>query len=139
MTPKEFLSMARGVDGRIDRAQERIERLRSRLQSGRMSNLSGMPRGGGSDWTDAEARLIELEKRYGDEIRRMCRMKLLVTDAIRAVGDATYEELLTLRYLDGMTWEQIAEAMHYDARYIYKLHGRALQRVRAPEELEPKE
>ena len=134
MTPKEFLCQARDIDRRIDRAQERIERLRSRIESGRMSRLTGMPRGGGGDWTDTEARLLELESRYGDEIRRFCRIKIQAVDAIRNVGNSTYEEILTLRYLDGLTWEAIAEAMGYDARYIQKLHGKALQRVTVPAE-----
>lgn len=134
MTAKEFLSQARNIDRRIDHVQERIERLRSRVESGRMSRLTGMPRGGSGDWTDAEARLLELESRYGDEIRRFCRIKLQAVDAIRNVGNSTYEEILTLRYLDGLTWEAIAEAVGYDVRYIQKLHGKALQCVTVPAE-----
>lgn len=134
MTAKEFLNQARNIDRRIDSAQERIERLRSVLESGRMSRLTGMPRGGGGDWTDAEARLLDLESRYGDEIRRFCRIKIQVADAIHSVGNSTYEEILTLRYLDGRTWESIAEAVGYDVRYVQKLHGKALQRVTVPAE-----
>ena len=41
MTAKEFLRMARGADRRIDKAQERVERLRARLEAGRMSRITG--------------------------------------------------------------------------------------------------
>ena len=134
MTAKEFLSQAKDIDRRIDHVQERIDRLRARLESGRMSRITGMPRGGSGDWTDAEAQLIDLEKRYSAEISSMCRMKILVSDAIHTVGNSTYEDLLKLRYIDGKTWESVAEAMGYDVRYVQRMHGKALLRVIVPEE-----
>ena len=34
--------------------------------------------------------------------------------------------LLTLRYLKLLPWDGVAAAMHYERRYIYKLHNNAL-------------
>ena len=134
MTAKEFLRMARGADRRIDRAQERVERLRARLEAGRMSQITGMPRGGGSDWTITADRLIELEKDVNARIRDMCRMKRLAMDAIDAVEEMRLREVLELYYLDGYTWEKVAEAMEMSDRHVQRLHGLALLRVRVPEE-----
>lgn len=134
MTAKEFLSLARNIDRRIDAEQERLDRMRSRLETGRMSHLSGMPRGGRYDWADTESSIIDLEKRLNAQIRDMCRIKIAVTDAIRAVGNVEYEEVLNYRYLDGLKWERIAEIMGYELRNIHYMHGKALLRIRVPNE-----
>ena len=133
MTAKEFLRQARDIDRRIDHATERVERLRARLEAGRMSRITGMPRGGGSDWTETADRLIELEQAVNARVREMCRIKRQAIAAIDAVEDARYRELLELYYIDGKTWEQVAEAMNYSVRNVTMLHGKALMMVRVPE------
>jgi HAMP domain-containing protein len=135
MTAKEFLRQARDADRRIDEAMERLERTRARLEAGRMSNLTGMPRGGAVDWTKTADRVIELEKRVNARIREMVRQKQAAMDAIDRVEEARLREVLELYYLDGFTWEQVAEQMQLDQRWVYRLHGKALQRIVVPKDL----
>ena len=134
MTAKEFLRRARGVDRRVDEATERVDRLRAKLETGRMSKITGMPRGGGEDWTATADRLIELEKRVNARIRELVRLKHAAMDAIDRVDDARQREVMELYYLDGYTWEKVAEAMEMSDRHVQRLHGLALLRVRVPEE-----
>ena len=137
MTAKEFLRRARTIDRRVDESVERAERLRARLEAGRMSSITGMPRGGGADWTVTADRLIELEQVVNRRTRELVRWKLAAIDAIRAVEDPRLAELLELYYIDGYTWEQVAERMGYsDVRWVYVLHGRALRLVKVPKEVE---
>jgi len=135
MTAKEFLRRARAADRLIDQATERVERIRSRLESGRMSNITGMPRGGAADWTDTANALIELERRVNERVRDMCRLKRLAMDAIDQVEEARLREVLELYYLDGYTWEQVAEQMGYSRRNVTTLHGVALRKIKVPEEV----
>ena len=134
MTAKEFLRRARSVDRRVDEAQERVERIRAKLESGRMSSLTGMPRGGGADWTETADRLIELERVVNARTRELVRWKLAAIDAIRAVEEPRLAEVLELYYLDGLRWEDVAKRMGLDQRWVYRLHGRALMCVKVPEE-----
>lgn len=136
MTAKEFLRQARDADRRIDEAMERLERMRAKLEAGRMSNLTGMPRGGAVDWTETADRVIELEKRVNARIREMVRQKQAAMDAIDRVEEARLREVLELYYLDGFTWEQVAEQMDLSDRHVKRLHGIALLRVKVPEEVE---
>ena len=136
MTAKEFLRRARSVDRRVDEAQERVERLRARLEAGRMSHITGQPRGGASDWTETADRLIELERRVNSRTRELVRWKLAAMDAIDLVEEARLRELLELYYLDGYTWEQVAETMRLDLRWVYRLHGRALMRIHVPDTID---
>lgn len=133
MTAKEFLRQARDADRRIDEAMERLERMRAKLEAGRMSNLTGMPRGGAVDWTETADRVIELERRVNARIREMVRHKQAAMDAIDAVEESRLREVLELYYLDGYTWEQVADTMGLDARWVYRLHGKALLQIVVPE------
>ena len=134
MTVKEFLRRARSVDRRVDEATERAERIRARLEAGRMSSVTGMPRGGAKDWTETADRLIELEQLVNAKTRELVRWKLAAIDAIDQVEEARLREVLELYYIDGYTWEQVAQRMGYDKSWVFRLHGRALQRIEVPEE-----
>ena len=136
MTAKDFLRRARNVDRRVDEATERVDRLRAKLEAGRMSKISGMPRGGSEDWTATADKLIELERRVNARVRELVRWKLAAMDAIDLVEEANLREVLELYYIDGYTWEQVAQRMGVDLRWVYRLHGRALLRVKVPEGVE---
>lgn len=133
MTAKEFLRRARDVDRQVDEAQERVDRLRAKLEAGRMSKLTGLPRGGSGDWTLTADRLIELEQRVNEKTRELVRWKLAAIDTISAVEEMRLREVLELYYIDGYTWEQVAERMQITDRHVRRLHGIALLRVTVPE------
>ena len=132
MTAKEYLLRAWEIDKRIDARIEERERLEARLTSPRMTNLTGMPRGGGSDWTNAVIAVSELSQEITKEILDLCRIKREVIEAIDAVEDRDYRRVLELRYRNYMKWDDIAKAMRYDVRNVYILHGKALLKVRVP-------
>lgn len=136
MTAKEFLRQARSVGRRVDELTERLDRLRAKLESGRMSAITGMPRGGAGDWTQTADRLIEMEQRVNAQTREMVRWKLAAIDAIRGVEDDRLSEVLELYYIDGFTWDQVAERMGLDKRWVFRMHGRALMKINVPKEME---
>lgn len=136
MTAKEFLRRARGMDRRVDEATERVMRLRARLEAGRMSQLTGMPRGGGGDWTETANLLVDLEKDMNARIREMVKEKRLAMEAIEAVEEIRLREVLELYYLNGYTWEKVAETMGLELRWVYRLHGKALRKISVPPEFD---
>lgn len=44
-------------------------------------------------------------------------------------------KLLKMKYVDGMTLEEIAENMNYSSSYIYKKHAEIIRRIKFAEEL----
>lgn len=134
MTAKEFLSRAWKIDARIDAKIEERERIVSRITSPRMARLTGMPRGGGNDWTNAFIAVSELSEEITAEIIELCRIKREVNEAIDAVEKQRYRQVLELRYRNYMTWEAIAKELGVDVRSVYRLHGKALLNVRVPNE-----
>ena len=125
MSAKEFLGRARRIDRRIDETRERLQRMRARLE-GRVSRLSRTP-GSRRRWSDGVDDVIDLERRMERQIAEMCRIKMEVMDAIDGVQDATCRVVLELYYLDGMSWEQVANRMHYSVRNVQLIHGKALR------------
>jgi DNA-directed RNA polymerase specialized sigma24 family protein len=136
MTAKEFLRRARNVDRRVDEATERVDRLRAKLEAGRMSKITGMPRGGSEDWTATADKLIELEKRVNARIRELVRIKHAAMDAIDLVDDSRLREVLELYYIDGYSWKQVSDQMGLDERWVFRLHGKGLQKIRVPDEID---
>lgn len=132
MTAKEYLSQAWQIDKRIEKKCEERDRLLARLTAGRLTHLTGMPRGGNFDWTDAVSRLIEMDNAINGEIMELCRLKREINATIEAVEDMRYRRVLELRYRNYMRWEDIAEEMGYEVRQIYRLHGDALMAVAIP-------
>lgn len=48
---------------------------------------------------------------------------------IKRVQDERLQNLLILRYVDGLTWEAVAMQMNYEVRQVHRLHGDALEQV----------
>ena len=131
MTAKEYLMRAWQIDRRIEAKIEERDRLRAKLEAGRMSRITGMPRGGSGDWTDAVSRVVELDRQIGAEIVALCAIKREVNAAIDAVEPTRLREVLALRYRNYMRWEEIAERLRYDERWVRRLHWRGLKAVEA--------
>lgn len=71
-------------------------------------------------------KIISLEVKINAELDRLIDLKTDIHNKIEAVLDQDERLMLRMRYLQYMEWEQIAEALHWSLRYIYKLHGKAL-------------
>lgn len=146
MNAKDYLLRAWQIDARIDeklaeieRLEEKRERIMAKLTAGRAPNLTGMPRGGGYDWTERLEALIETEELVRSavqdlrrEIMELCKVKREVADAINAVEPFVYRRVLDLRYRSYLPWHTIAERMGYDIRHVTRLHGEALLCVKVP-------
>lgn len=132
MTAKEYLSQGWLLDQRIDARIAERERLMAKVTAARSPSLSGMPRGGKHDWTDAVDRAADLSAEIDADIKELCRLKREIGETIDRVDDYKCRTLLELRYRNYYTWERIAEELHYEVRQVYRLHGEALQKVALP-------
>lgn len=79
-----------------------------------------------SDLSSYAAELTELEEKL--MIARYKRIKLHteISDNIEAMEDETEKCVLRLKYLQCMTWEEVAVYMNYSWRQIHNFHASAL-------------
>ncbi len=127
---KAWLRQCAALDRDIDRLI--LERSRWMARATRMvPTLSDMPRGGGERRSseDIILRIAEIENEIDRKIDALLDQRAAVVEAITAVGDRQLREVLELRYLDGATFEEIAEEMVLSVRHVLRLHGAALEKI----------
>ena len=82
-----------------------------------------------SPMENAVIKLIDLEHEIDADIDRLVNLKRELATFISQMDNQAYRVLLELRYLGGNTWEEVSKIMGYDLRWVYRLHGKALQEV----------
>lgn len=131
MKAKEYLSQAFWLDKMINNKLEQASNLRelaTRATSRHTAErVSGTP--DRCPMENAMVKLIDLEREINADIDMLVDLKQDIKDLIYKVGIYKYRLILEYRYLQGKAWEQIAAEMHYDLRWVYRLHGSALLEV----------
>lgn len=93
-------------------------------------SLSGMPRGGTPvTIADITADKVDLEKRIEKLKSKSRELKSAVCEEIDSLEDSRYCEVLEAHFIDGLTFEEIAEEMEYTERHIYSLYAEAINRL----------
>lgn len=127
---KAWLLQYRSLDRQIDRLEKEKNEWIERAT--KMSAPSdGMPHGSGvSDTVGfAVSKATDLAAEIDREIDKLADLRREIEAAIRTVDDRVLYELLEYRYLDCMRWEEVAEAMSRDIRWIFRLHRKALSKL----------
>lgn len=75
------------------------------------------------------AKLVDLSKQIDNEIDLLYNVKQEIISSISKIYDDTLELLLTKRYINCKTFEQIAVEMNYTYQWVCALHGRALEKI----------
>lgn len=99
------------------------------------AQVSDMPRAparpvGGSAQERAALRTMEIRDKYADKIAELQTECLIIERAVEAVPESTERLILRMRYLQGLSWETIADDIGLTVRQITRRHGRALQMIK---------
>lgn len=130
MTKKEYLLQYKDAQREVDRLIN--ERARWIARATKVTpTYTGMPHGGSGEdrMQDAVERLSEVEDELNDKIDRLVDLRREVDAAISTIGDTRLETVLRYRYIDDMTFEQMALKMNYCREHVCRLHGAALQKM----------
>ena len=131
MNAKEYLSQAFWLDRKINNKLRYTVSLREMATKGTGSfhaqRVSGTDKH--SLMENAITKLVDLEHEINDDIDRLVDLKHELSAFISQVDNQVCKMLLELRYLEGNTWEEVAEQLGYDLRSVYWLHGKTLQEL----------
>ena len=133
ITVKEYLSQAKFLDQRINSKIQQVAALND-LATKATSTLTGMPRNPNhatSSMEDVIAKIIDLQAEINNDIDTLVDLKRSLSKTIKAVDSREYQTVLDKRYLCFQSWEQIAVEMGYELRWLYRIHGKALEEVKA--------
>ncbi|OWT52665.1 DUF1492 domain-containing protein [Bacillus sp. K2I17] len=83
-----------------------------------------------SEGAKVEERIEAIEYELAHKMNDMYKLKILISK-FRGLDN----RILKMKYVDGMTLEEIAEDMNYSSSYIYKKHAEIIRRIKFAEEL----
>lgn len=128
---KRYLQQIRLYDSHINTKIEELHHLKTMVTKITPTLKQDVVSGGGSQdkLSDAVAKIVDLEAEIDREIDRYAEARTAVTGTIDKVRDSRLHSVLSKRYVEHKTWEQIACDMGVSYQWVCKLHGIALQAV----------
>jgi len=76
----------------------------------------------------AVAEICDLEEELLRRIGNLERERLRIETEIDALP-VQQAEVITARYMDGMSWNRVSRATHYERSYVFRIHAAALKRL----------
>jgi hypothetical protein len=129
MTAKEYLKQIEHKRHLIERGNERLREMREMTVTlrGVSYDTDRVQTSTHSGITAGIEKLTDMENKLNKEILRYFELSNKIIDQINGMEDLQCSELLYLRYVSCLRWEEIACRMHIGIRGVYKAHGRALR------------
>lgn len=129
----KFLNGYRWTIEKIDVLEERLARIDDRLYAIRRSVISDMPKGGqGKDTVDLIGDKLEINQDINDRLKEAYDKKRLIESAIDSMENDRLSVILSLKYIDGLTLDEIAQKLHYSNSHMGVLHRQALDEFVIP-------
>lgn len=134
MTAKEYLRQIAALDAKINGRLKQLENLKHLAAITRSPSDISPDKVQTSVEGDRMAAIIaewvDIEREIDDDVDKLVRTKHRIIGEIHQLVDARYIQILELRYVELMTFEQIADEMGIVLRHVYRLHGGALEAFR---------
>lgn len=130
MTKKEFREIVY-IDNLINSKLRLLENLKSnrlKVKGMQLKPEVVQESRNGNRQEDLIIRIMDLEKEITKDINDLIKKKSKAKRVIDRL-DQPYKVIMTMRYLEGMKWEEIAYRIGYSIQAVYKIHGQALKRV----------
>ena len=135
MTTKEYMSQ-------VYRLEQKIKQLK--LRSEEFERLSYSVPGpsygekiGSNPNRNTDAPFVkwlikkdEVDRKIQSLEEEVANLKATILAAIDGLENEDYKNILIMRYLDTLTWEEIAEKMYYSLATIKRWHNKALEMVK---------
>ena len=131
MTAKEYLSQYRYINININSKIAQQQRLRELATCVSPSSDGGGHNSGVSDKVGSLcAKIADLDAEINAEIDNLIDMQKDIMQTIGKVDNECLRTILTERYINCWTFEQIADDIHYSYKQTCRLHGKALIKVK---------
>lgn len=127
----EWLKSYRALDGKIESMTEQLQVWNARATK-ITATISQEPKAAGSG--DQVQRCIdqicELQTEIAQEMDKLRKRKQEIETAIHGLNEKSYQDILWYRYIQGMTFEEIAIKMNYSWRQVCRKHKNAVEKLK---------
>lgn len=128
MTAREYLGQIRALDDLINAKQGELYRLRLSATSVSSPTFGDKVHQGGDNRSMLIIdKIIAMQEEINAEINRLVDLKAEIREKISRVYNPQFVALLTEKYINGLTLEDIAERMEITDKTACRWHGEALQ------------
>lgn len=128
MTAREYLGQIRALDDLINAKQGELYRLRLSATSVSSPAFGDRVQGSGENRSMLIVdKIIAMQEEINAEINRLVDLKAEIREKISRVYNPQFVALLTEKYINGLTLEDIAEKTNMSYETIRGWHGEALQ------------
>lgn len=134
LTAKEYLQQYRTIQREIEDLDYRMAQLRLKYAAPSAIDYSDMPKAHSTehDLSDYIAKMDEMTGYMISKYTKLRAVEVNIYMQVDAMENQEERELLRYRYIDGMTWTDIATKLNTSERNVYFIHGRALRNFKAP-------
>ena len=132
MVAKESLRKIARMEQFIQTKKERLAVLKDMSSSISSPRFDDMPRNhnkGKSRLEETILKYIDLKNEIKSDEEKLEHEKLIILEAIGKIEEPEYQTILISRYFKQQTWDEIANSLFYTKRWLYSLHGRALEKL----------
>ena len=130
MNAKEYLQQAYRLNELIDSNQKELEQLRAlstNITSGDMSKERVQSSTQSHDKIgNIVAKIVDLNEIINSEIDSFVDLKTDIHNKIMQISDNTEKLILKYRYIEFLTWEEIAVRLDFTFQWVHVLHKKAL-------------
>ncbi|MBQ6944441.1 MAG: hypothetical protein IJN43_08945 [Ruminococcus sp.] len=136
MNTKEYMKMAKTLIRRINRKYREADTIREQLSAPKSPSFSDMPKTVSPQHNSMEvgiARIMELENEAVAAEKELETLKSVFHTEISNIANPEYRDILIKRYLEFKVWNIIAAEMGYSTQHIYRLHTKAIEKLRVNE------
>ena len=130
LTKKEFLNQYLNAEKEIGIKLDQIARLRELSTKITQTLTPDKVKSNSENRLESSvSKIVDIEREIGTSIDQLERIRLQVESVINSVPNVNQRNVLRLRYISGMKWEQIAVKLNYDYRWVLRLHGKTLNKI----------
>lgn len=132
MMTKERLRDYRRLKFELQQVKHQLEEMETRMYSAKGQIVTDMPHapsGNGRSMEDMVAVHIRLKEKYLDKLKKIEAEQYDVECAIDSLP-LVERQVLRARYIDGLNWEQVCDAVYFGWTQTHKIHSRALRMLK---------
>ena len=129
MTAKEYLRTLRWTELSIETRKDELRRLDAEYTylSGISYDRDRVQTSPSGDAFPQSDRRIDLAIKIREDILAMQKLRTGIIGKITGLDNPLYSQVLLERYVNYLSFDDIADKMHYSYVYITHIHGEALQ------------
>jgi DNA-directed RNA polymerase specialized sigma subunit len=120
---------------KLNKEIESMKRSRERLfysvlgTSTKMDDVRVQSSGSGDRFGDTIAGVADLDKKILDSINRLYKLQGRALDWIQALKHSEQRTVLIEYYINGSSWDEVAEVSGYSVQHVFKIHNEALKEI----------